>query len=399
MLLKLIRFLKGYVTFTAIGRFPERFINLLNQNGIAYFNMLPVDKGYSASMPLQDYFRIRKIAHRCRMRLRVESRVGLPFLMKSLKPHGGVLIGAVCGIVIMSTLSQFIWVIDIRGIDSLSDVQVKTALSNAGLKVGSYRGNIDVGSVKRRVMMELNKIGWMSINSLNNVATVEIREKRQKPELKVKKKYPCNLKASCDGVITSSKVSQGKCLVKKGTAVARNQLLVSSVIEGQDERIRYVHSAGEIYADVIETKCFKINLKDDIIFPEKNYTEKTNLNFLGFSLPCSIDFPQIGDKAQSFHTGNLIINDLSLPLGTTSQREYPLVTGKGTLTENAGREIIQKKIKLFEAFCYRNAEIKSREITYKMKDNILTAKAKYVVNKNIAKEQKIIIRKKNRKTS
>ena len=47
MLLKLIRWSKGYVDFSASGKFPERFINLTTRNGINVWNLKPTEKGFS----------------------------------------------------------------------------------------------------------------------------------------------------------------------------------------------------------------------------------------------------------------------------------------------------------------------------------------------------------------
>lgn len=62
MLLKVIRWSKGYVDFSASGKFPERFINLTTRNGINVWNLKPTEKGLTATMQVYDYKNIRSIA-------------------------------------------------------------------------------------------------------------------------------------------------------------------------------------------------------------------------------------------------------------------------------------------------------------------------------------------------
>lgn len=55
MLLKIIRFLRGSVDFTASGKFPERFMNITAKNGVNLWNPVPKNNAISASMYLSDY--------------------------------------------------------------------------------------------------------------------------------------------------------------------------------------------------------------------------------------------------------------------------------------------------------------------------------------------------------
>lgn len=48
-MLKIIRFVFGYITFSATGRFPERFINLTGTRGICLFNVKKSEDGFVCS--------------------------------------------------------------------------------------------------------------------------------------------------------------------------------------------------------------------------------------------------------------------------------------------------------------------------------------------------------------
>ena len=71
MLLKIIRFLRGSVDFTASGKFPERFMNITAKNGVNLWNPVPKKNAISASMYLSDYKKIRILARKSRVKTRI----------------------------------------------------------------------------------------------------------------------------------------------------------------------------------------------------------------------------------------------------------------------------------------------------------------------------------------
>lgn len=81
MLLKIIRFLRGSVDFTASGKFPERFMNITAKNGVNLWNPVPKKNAISASMYLSDYKKIRILARKSRVKTRITAKHGLPFII------------------------------------------------------------------------------------------------------------------------------------------------------------------------------------------------------------------------------------------------------------------------------------------------------------------------------
>lgn len=91
MLLKIIRFLRGSVDFTASGKFPERFMNITAKNGVNLWNPVPKKNAISASMYLSDYKKIRILARKSRVKTRITAKHGLPFIINRYKKRTGLL--------------------------------------------------------------------------------------------------------------------------------------------------------------------------------------------------------------------------------------------------------------------------------------------------------------------
>ncbi len=389
MLVKLIRYIKGYVIFSLTGRYPERFINLLNRNGVNYRELFPKGDKYIGQMAASDYLKIRKTARISSVRLKIERKAGLPFLIKTYKVRKGIAVGAVLAVIIMSVLSMFVWDVKLNGAENLSESSICAALESSGLKPGAFKQSVDFEAAERQLLLKLPQIRWVSINALNSIAEVEIKEKFKKPSVK-KGKYPCNLTSSADGVITDTLVSAGTCMVKRGTAVSENQLLVSTVVEGTNElqdKLSYVHSEGMIYADVIEKRTFSLNKRSKVIIPDKNYTEKSSLKFLWAELLIKPGSPGGELNCPVFHNERLCFNEVTLPLGINSINIYSFKT----VNKINDKILLKKKALLSEAFNLGEFKIKRKKYSFKELNDKIILNSTYTVNKNIAVKKRVNI--------
>lgn len=387
MILKILRWLKGYIVFSASGKFPERFINLMNVNGVRYWDSQPCPGGFSATMLLCDYLNIRSLARKSKVRLKIRKKKGLPFLIVKYKKRKGLLIGAVCAVLLVAILSRFVWVVDVQGTERLSEQQLKPILKEYGLEVGAIKNSVDIEKVERYTLLETPEIRWISVNLLNNIATVEIKEKTPKPS--INKKYPCNIKASCDGVVTKASVLNGTNQVKVGSAVTKNQLLVNSVMTQGENSVKYVHSQAEIFADVRYEKVFKQDKNEMYFVPKENFTEKTTCNFLWINFPGNISSSLKGANASIFKNYKLFINNVDLPIGYTKEVNYYYNTETKSRNE---KKILKNKLALYEIFNENDSQIKERKVRFSEKKDSIVMSVSYTVNKNIARKQKIKVK-------
>ncbi|MEE1319070.1 MAG: sporulation protein YqfD, partial [Ruminococcus sp.] len=253
MMVGVIRFFRGYVDFSAEGKFPERFLNITSRNGVSLWNAQPVKNGLEGSMYISDYRKIRRTAKKSKVKTKITAKHGLPFFTAKYKNRIGLPIGTALGIILLLVLSNFIWSVKITGNESVSTTKIAEILYESGIRTGGYKNNLDVQKICRDTMLDIEEIGWMSVNLTGNIASVEIKEKAQKPELNTNTN-PSNIKAKCDGVITDIKATKGTTKVLKGSGVAEGDLLVSGITETKLNTLQYVHAEAEVYADVYSQK-------------------------------------------------------------------------------------------------------------------------------------------------
>ncbi|MDD6988464.1 sporulation protein YqfD [Ruminococcus sp.] len=383
MLVQLVRFFRGYVDFTANGKFPERFLNITSRYGINLWNAQPSKHSINASMYISDYRKIRLAAKKSGVKTRIKSKHGLPFFVNKYKPRIGIPIGAAAGVILIIVLSNFIWSVSITGAQTVSETKIKQVLSENGVKTGSYKNNLDVQKIERDTMLEIDEIGWMSVNITGNIASIEIKEKAQKPKLD-SSATPSNIKAKCDGVITNIKAKKGEVQVKKGSGVAKGDLLVSGIIETKMNTLQYVRANAEVFADVVYKKesSIKSEYEYTCLSGEKTYRNRAFLLWLEF--PCSMSFSSYEKSVFSETSQNVICNDTVLPLGIKTSTQSDLISVEKTLTKSDAEKIFMNDLLLYEVFERPKSEVVGRKVNINKTGDEYHCETDYIFNENIA---------------
>ena len=382
MLLGIIRFIKGTVSFRAQGRSSERLLNLTAQRGVLLWNVRPSPQGLEGEMAARDYRRIRPLARKAAVRTTILKKSGFPFLAAAYRGRAGLAVGAALGAALLVFLSQFLWTIDVVGQEHVSEARLRTLLAESGVKTGALCRGVDAGQVKRDILLKVEDISWLSVNIVGCHANVEIKEKTRKPENDGD--TPCNLKAKEDGVITKITVGEGVTEVKKGSGVAKGDLLVSGVSAAREGTVRYLHAEGEIMADVISEKEFKLPKEDDYISLTENKAERRQLGFLIFRFPCTLSFRFFASAARTEEADWLTADKTALPLGFVTETLHELKTERVTRDEANARAVFNRAALLEELFAKGEGRRVSKELTVAEADGAFTGRVRWVFNENIA---------------
>lgn len=384
MLNSIFRFIKGSVDFEGSGKFPERFLNLTARRGINLWNTRPSDGGLKGSMSLSDYRKIRPAARKAGVRLRVTKKRGLPFAAAKYKARRGLLAGAAAAAALVYFLSGFVWTVEINGTENVSQSKILGVLAENGLRPGILRSSLDVSRIKRETLLDIEELGWLSVNLSGGRATVEVREKAEKPPVNTRQK-PRNIMARCDGVITGCKVRNGALEITKGSGVVKGQMLVSGVLPTERNTVRYVCADADIYADVNSVKEITIpkTVSYNSITENKAVTKRFFL--FNFSLPCSFAYQGFTNAVYTAESENFMLNGTVLPAGFSTRTASGISAENRAVTKAQAQKSAEAALALYEVFEKGGSKIKSRTIKISEDKNAYTVKASYIFNENIAK--------------
>lgn len=310
LLIRLIGFLLGYVSFSARYGFPERFINLCKINRIPLRNLRCIGGVVTAQTDLKSYKHIRPIAKKSGMTVRIEKKHGLPFLLKKHRKRFGLLVGAVFCILSVAFLSTRIWNIGVTGNVRVPEEEILSVLESVGVREGASIAGIGVSATEAAALRKLPDVSWLNINFSGCTATVEIRETVEKP-LTAENSAPYNLVAAHDGQIVILRLFNGTAETYVGAAVLKGDLLISAIEENKDMTVNFRKAEGYVVAQTVRHAEYTLGRSFSALH-KTGENKGLVLRFLFFEIPLGI-IPQNGFSEKS----SLCIDGTALPVGIT----------------------------------------------------------------------------------
>ena len=261
MLLSVIRWLKGTVTFIIMGKFPERFISACRKSGIHLWNIKRQKDNMSANAFASDYKKIRHIARRNTVKVRLKNKKGAYLLRKKYRKRIGIPIGIFASATIVLLFSTRIWKIEIKGCESRLADSIISELKENGLKIGCIKNGINVKDLQSKIMLEEDEVSWISINIVGSTAYIEVSERRQPPEKFFDSNNVANIVAECDAQIKYLEIYSGQAMVKVGETVSKGDILVSGIMEDQYGKKQFKYARAKVIARTEQEDTVEMPLK------------------------------------------------------------------------------------------------------------------------------------------
>lgn len=386
MIIKILRYIIGFVTFRARGGFCEQFINLCEEKGVPLWNIEKRKGVITANTSVSGYKKLRKISKNSGMKTRISKKNGLRFLISQNKMRSGLAVGAIAFMLILITLSQFAWRIEIVGNTELEDEVILAAFEEYGVKTGAKISDLDLGAITELAIKKLPDISWASINKKGSMLCIEVREKRKIPLL-YDDSVPTNVVAGEDGLILSCDVLQGTEEVKVGSAVRQGDLLISGIVVHRDGSEELLHADGYVRAETKDN--FGFSRQNLTVCPLIRLKKSSAIFFFGLTVP--LGFNPDGEIVTE-NTSYLQSGDAVLPVGVIK------TTGLKFSENTANTGEMQNLICLFKCAEHINdlidsAEVKSSKITVTEDENDLLYTVYSTCEKNIAQLKEIYIEK------
>lgn len=249
LLFRLWNYLRGYVIIIIEGFFIEKFINICARRRIHLWDVrIQRERRVTAKVGIGGFRLIRPVARKTGCRVRLLKKRGLPFVFSKYRRRKAFFAGAVLFFVLINVLASFVWSIEITGNEKLDTVFLENALAANGIKTGALKYRIDTRRTVDRMMLEIGRLSWISINIKGTKVKVQVRERKDIPEI-VPRHIPCDIVAQKDGIIRQVIAKEGIEAVAEGDTVKKGQVLISGRVPVKgDEKYRLVHALGTVRA-------------------------------------------------------------------------------------------------------------------------------------------------------
>ncbi len=228
---KLVNLLRGYVELEASGAFPERLLNLCAQGQIRFWRLQWLDDTtFVFRVFYQDLGKVNGLAERAMCSLTERSRGGGAVAASRLVKRAGFVAGLALCLLAATVLSQFIWVIDVSGNETVPTAAILSQLRRVGVKPGVFGPSIPQREAANDALLGLPGLSYLAINVYGARAEVIVREADEPPEV-VDETVPADVVATADGVLEEIQAESGKAMFADGDVVSRGEVLIAGAVQ------------------------------------------------------------------------------------------------------------------------------------------------------------------------
>ncbi|MDD6063120.1 MAG: sporulation protein YqfD [Oscillospiraceae bacterium] len=386
-LIRLFRFVAGYVLFSAVGGFPERFINLCTAGHIPIWDIRPCGNVLYGKVRAKDYLRLRTVSRKSGMRLRLRKKCGVPFFMHKHRKHGGLLIGAAVFLAVFALLSTRIWVIEIEHLQGVPESVIRTALRDAGIYEGMRTRSLEASKTESALPLQIPKIQWVALNRQGSVLHVRLRAKIR-TQAEQDASSPCHLVAAKDGVLRTLEPYDGKAMVRVPTAVQKGQLLISGITDNKDGSVCLHHAKG--YTEAQTTAAQTVTVSKKQTFPAVSTAlSKVSVRLFGRTFPPTA-FQGVEDAQFFSYDMYLTAGKYRLPVSCNVHRSTFFQSSR-TLSDKETMLLLFSDFETEAAQRFHAARFLSQDIRLSQDTKTLRIEADFHLLENIVAEQEILL--------
>lgn len=248
MLKEIVNRLRGQIWVRVEAPFPERVLNLCSARGLAFWDLAwESENAFTCRLSRRDCGRLRRALKGLDCSMTAVRGEGVPFFLGRFRRRQVLLAGLFLCALWVTVSSFFIWDFTVEGNETVTEEEILRALEKNGVGLGTLGLGLDTEDLRNHILLEIPELCWITVNVSGCRATVQVRERRQVPEL-VSKRAPSNVTARRDGLVLEVQALDGTACVLPGASVTRGQILISGVEDTETFGARVLTGMGTVEA-------------------------------------------------------------------------------------------------------------------------------------------------------
>mgnify|MGYP003291775168 FL=1 len=278
MLVKLLKYLQGYVRIKVEGYSPERFLNLCNVHKILIWGIDSQNLICEMYVGARDFKKLRPLARKTSTKITLLEKRGVPFFIYRFRKRKIFFLGIVLCTGFVYLLSLFIWNIHLEGNVTQTTEELLSYLETIDVKHGSKKADILCEEIETELRRAYPNILWVSAEMRGTRIIIQIKENTDKDivsQMEEREDEPVTLVADAPGIIHSMVVRAGTPMISIGDEVLSDQRLVEgyyAIKNDAGEVVRYEPVAAD--ADIVILNLRKYSDSFSVFYKEKFYTGK-----------------------------------------------------------------------------------------------------------------------------
>ena len=367
------------VRFTARNGSPEMLLTDAAAQGIHLYGISARPGGFCAHCAAWQYRRLAALARHRRVRLRVEKRKGLYFLLRPLLRRKGLWVGLVAWGLVLVWLQGFIWAVDDSSLTTGQRARAGAVLRSCGLQPGTVVTE-ELLRTGEYALLESGEFSRASLNFEKGRLAVEAAPAHARPEIAAGTLH--GLRAKCNGTVLRTNLASGTMLVVPGQTVEAGQGLIGTAHSERDGTLIFAPAAGTVVAQLEWETNQSIPLAETL--PQLTGANKANyrLFFAGHSAALSPSAPEGNGLCRTRH---LQLEVFGLPLPCAVEETTFYAQQQKTLYRTEAQALTLARLQGLRALhdAFPDAEILARREECTVQENTLHYNAVYTVAADI----------------
>lgn len=270
------------------GKNVSRFLSLCARRGIPMWQVTSEGSMHiKCSIYLRDFYELRPLLRKTRVRLRIEKRGGLPFILHRYRKRKVFAAAVLFVVLFVGFLSTKIWRIEVVGNCSIGEETILEYLEQKQISYGVSRDSIDNDALELALRQDFEPVIWASVYEKGTKLVVCLQEKiaSEKTISTVSEGSYMDLVADEDAVIASVITRSGLANVKAGDQVQKGDILVCArqeILDDSGEVKEYYYQSADADIMAYVTLDYEDWIPEQTIVASETGNERTRYFFRVF---------------------------------------------------------------------------------------------------------------------
>ena len=250
------------VRFTAHNGGTDALLTAAAQAGLHPYSVCPLPGGFRAHCAAWQYRRFAALARKNRVRLRLQKKQGLYFVLRPLLRRAGLWAGFALFVPLLLWAQGFVWAADYSALTPGQAARAAAVLRENGLQPGSAvtEEKLTAGEY---ALLRSGEFSWASLNFARGRLEVEAAAAAPKPDIAAGTLH--GIRAKCGGVVVSTNLVSGTMLAVPGQTVEAGQGLIGTARSERDGTLIFVPAAGTVRAQFEWSGSRQVALTETIL--------------------------------------------------------------------------------------------------------------------------------------
>lgn len=367
------------VRFTARNGSPEALLTDAAGQGLHLYGIRALPGGFCGHCAAWQYRRLAILARHRRVRLRVEKRQGLYFLLRPLLRRKGLWAGLAAWGLVLVWLQGLVWAVDYGSLTTGQRTRAGVVLRSCGLQPGTVVTE-ELLRTGEYALLESGEFSWASLNFEKGRLAVEAAPARARPEIAVGTLH--GLRARCNGTVLRTNLTSGTMLVVPGQTVETGQGLIGTARSERDGTLIFAPAAGTVIAQLE----WQTDQSIPLIMTLPQLTGEKAINYKLFFAGHSAALPASAPEGDGlYHTRHLQLEVFGLPLPCAVEETTYYGQQQETLYRTEAQALTLARLQGLRALhdAFPDADILARREACTVQEETLHYNAVYTVTADI----------------